>query len=336
MESSPWPLRRERLYAVAGDSPLGFRLPLGSLPDVLPEDVEHDAPVDPFAPRGRAAASATALTASATRGRAPAKVEPREVIKTALVRRGARRPLVRVHAAAAQARGRTSALHRRRSRRRARELGMPVLVEGYPPPRDPRIARLHVTPDPGVIEVNVHPASTWRELDRHDARCCTRKRARRASATEKFMLDGRHTGTGGGNHVTLGGATPADSPLLRRPDLLQSLITYWQNHPALSYLFSGMFVGPTSQAPRVDEARDDRLYELEIAFQQLDRVARRRQGDRAAVARRPAAAPPADRPHRQHASRRILDRQALFARHCTGPAGSARVPRVRDAAALRG
>jgi len=152
--------------------------------------------------------------------------------------------------------------------RTAEKLQMPVRIEGYTPKSDYRIEKMMVTPDPGVIEVNVHPAKTWQEIVDNTTALYEEAFLARLG-TEKFMVDGRHTGTGGGNHVTLGAAKPEDSPLLRRPDLLQSLITYWQHHPALSYLFSGPFIGPTSQAPRIDEGRDERLYEMEIAFEQI-------------------------------------------------------------------
>ena len=264
-ESSRWPLRREHLFLIAGDSALGYRLPLDSLPAVEEKD-DDDLPRDPFEPVAALDDADTAVAVERTKRKPKADPKPDEVVRTALCvepRNGRLHvfmppiPLLDDYLALLAV-----------VEASADSLNLQLRIEGYEPPADARMNVLRVTPDPGVIEVNIHPAASWDELEANTIALYEEARLTRL-ATEKFMLDGRHTGTGGGNHVTLGGATPADSPMLRRPDLLKSLITYWQNHPALSYLFSGQFIGPTSQAPRVDEARDDNLYELEIAFQQM-------------------------------------------------------------------
>lgn len=268
-KSSLWPMKRDRITLIPGDSPMGLRLPLNNLPELASKADKITPQRDPFEPREDLAKRSALNLAESTESMDEVVEEPdayESVVRTAMcveVREGRLHifmpPLeyledyVELIAAIENT---------------ADALKTAVIIEGYEPPRDPRIQKLLVTPDPGVIEVNVHPSSNWDELVATTTSLYEEARLSRLS-TEKFMLDGRHTGTGGGNHITLGGATPADSPMLRRPDLLRSLITFWQHHPSLSYLFSGMFIGPTSQAPRVDEGRDEMLYELEVAFSQM-------------------------------------------------------------------
>ena len=280
--SEVWQTRRRRLFLVPGDSPVGFRLPLSSLPHIKPIDEPHLVPADTFADRdvlpdppamarvfaaaGRAKPPATPARAKwpTWRPEPPQPPQPKPIpVRTALVvePRDGRLcvfmpPIEKLEdylelLAAVEA--------------TAVEFNLPLLIEGYLPPSDPRLNMIKVTPDPGVIEVNVHPAASWRDATNITRTVYEEARLCRLGA-DKFMIDGRHTGTGGGNHVVLGGQSAADSPFLRRPDLLKSLILYFQRHPSLTYLFSGLFIGPTSQAPRIDEARHDLLYELDIAL----------------------------------------------------------------------
>jgi uncharacterized protein (DUF2126 family)/transglutaminase-like putative cysteine protease len=315
-----WFLRDERLYLMPGDSPMGLRLPLDSLPWVSEADYPYLIEQDPSIPRpalpahsamttryvaganrqpetARILQTASAHAANATVAgaqcaaqteptdfaRAPARKESAHWITRTALCVEVRDPR-RASGPKAEAVGEQSGvlyifmppLEKLEDyldlltaiEATAEALGVQLVLEGYPPPRDPRLKLLQVTPDPGVIEVNIHPVTNWGDLVKNTEFLYNVAFEARLSA-EKFMKDGRHTGTGGGNHFVMGGATPADSPFLRKPELLASLLLYWHNHPSLSYLFSGMFVGPTSQAPRVDEARNDQLYELEIAIEQI-------------------------------------------------------------------
>ncbi|MGZ4516076.1 MAG: transglutaminase family protein, partial [Mycobacterium sp.] len=254
--SADWRLRRGRIVLLHGDSPAGLRLPLDSISwrpprpsfDTDPQTVgdglsteSGDAVVeDPDT------APPTAMVAEVRDGLLYVFMPPTEALEHFVDL------IARVEAAAAKA-------------------DCPVVIEGYDPPPDPRLKSTTITPDPGVIEVNVAPTASFAEQSQQLETLYENARLARLS-TESFDVDGTHGGTGGGNHITLGGVTPADSPLLRRPDLLVSLLTYWQRHPSLSYLFAGRFVGTTSQAPRVDEGRAEALYELEIAFAEITRL----------------------------------------------------------------
>ncbi|HSI49147.1 MAG TPA: transglutaminase family protein [Ideonella sp.] len=354
-QTGPWFFRDERMYLFPGDSPMGYRLPLDSLPWVSESQFPFQYPQDPFAPRDALPASvpyrSQSVLGSKAEGGAAARGWPviggepggpahsmglgmadgavpegDELADRDGLIDNPKGPLSGrdvpggADALAAQALpGRHESAHwltrtalcvEVRDPRRANgpkaekvgqasgvlyvfmpplqlledylalvaaveataaDLGVKIVMEGYPPPRDPRLKLLQVTPDPGVIEVNIHPAQSWKELVAHTEFLYDAAWQSRLSS-EKFMVDGRHTGTGGGNHFVMGGATPADSPFLRRPELLASLLGYWHNHPSLSYLFSGLFIGPTSQAPRVDEARNDQLRELEIALGEIFRL----------------------------------------------------------------
>ncbi|WP_184258027.1 DUF2126 domain-containing protein [Rhodopseudomonas rhenobacensis] len=261
--SERWKFRRGNLFLTPGDSPLGLRLPISSLPHIPEDEFPYTVEQDPLEPRdplsegseAKAKAAATKPPEKPKKKQVPVRtamsIEIREDVLCAFMP-----PVEKLEdylelITAVEA--------------TAEDMKMQVHVEGYPPPYDPRIEVIKVTPDPGVIEVNIHPAANWRQAVETTFGLYEEAAKVRLGAN-RFLIDGRHTGTGGGNHVVVGGATPADSPFLRRPDLLKSFVLYWQRHPSLSYLFSGMFIGPTSQAPRIDEARHDGLYELEIAI----------------------------------------------------------------------
>jgi len=259
--SCPWGFRRGRMYLLFGDSPMGLRLPLsrlsGQAPPVHVRDtsaIEEPLPVlqRPDAPRP-APAPAPALN-------------PGEVLRSAMcfeTRDGVLHAFLPPMPSAEAFLELIAEIEAT-----AEELGLAVRVEGYPPPPDPRLRSCLVTPDPGVIEVNVPPARTLAEyIDTLEIAADAALHA--GLSTEKYQIDGREVGSGGGNHITLGGPTAARSPWLLRPDLTASMLRYVQNHPSLSFLFTGLFVGPTSQAPRADEGRHDALHELELALSRM-------------------------------------------------------------------
>ena len=259
-QSEAWEMREGKIFLVQGDNSMGVRLPLTSLPYVDPKEIEEDVEPDPLAPAEPLAPHAAMP--------GPGTTAQGKGVRTALTVQ-ARGGLIYIYLPPLPRAEDWIALVAA-IEQTAAAANQPVVLEGYKAPFDRRLQAFSVTPDPGVIEVNIHPAESWDDLIGRTTQLYGEARYAGLRA-EKFMLDGRHVGTGGGNHVVMGAATPEDSPFLRRPDLLRSLLGFWHNHPSLSFLFSGLFIGPMSQHPRIDEARQDAVRELEIAFTQVKR-----------------------------------------------------------------
>ncbi|MDE1906325.1 MAG: transglutaminase family protein, partial [Rhodospirillales bacterium] len=284
-QSGKWFFRDDVMFLIPGDSPIGLRLPLDSLPWADPDHIETEFEADPFAPKAplQRRDSMQAPRYPAKPGEGLGAIEAFRPVPQSLPVVGKEEPGVVRTALCVEARegkihifypplyaaedwlNLTAAIEET-----AAELGCKVVLEGYLPPEDERIVNFSVTPDPGVIECNIPASTNWAEIVERSAQLYEAAREE-GLAAEKFMMDGRHVGTGGGNHVVMGAASPADSPFLRRPDLLKSMLGFWHNHPSLSFLFSGLFIGPSSQHPRIDEAREDSINELEIAFRETNR-----------------------------------------------------------------
>jgi transglutaminase-like putative cysteine protease len=331
-QTGPWFLRGERCYLIPGDSPIGYRLPLESQPWAAPEDYPFIHAPDP----------SRSMPALQTHAEIRRQIRERDSVhaplaeETVPVRGESSAKLTRT-SMCAELRGGVLYIFMPPVQElehylellgaveaAAEALEQPILIEGYEPPGDPRLNSFRITPDPGVIEVNVQPSSRWDEMVDRTTHLYEAARETRL-ASEKFMLDGRHTGTGGGNHIVLGGARAEDSPFLRRPDLLRSLLSYWHNHPSLSYLFSGLFFAGAARrrsAQRLLVRTRDRLRA----------VPGRRRTSRA-LAGGSAAAQSLDRRHGQHASGRILHRQTVFSGGADRAPGAFGNARLRDAAA---
>ena len=269
--SQLWFDRPEKLILLPGDSPIGYRITAELVPFVAPDELTYDMDESgaarlPDAPSrrpdlfGLEAAPDPLPPLSSTAETAPELIRPALCVQAV---HGRIHVFLPYTAVAADYLDMIAAVEDT-----CRHLEIPVWLEGYAPPYDPRLRFFGLTPDPGVLEVNLPPTATWDDLEEMNEILHEEAHRTRLIAG-KFAYDGSHLSTGGGSHIVLGGKSVLESPILRRPDLLRSMVTFWQRHPSLSYLFSGMYVGPTSQHPRVDEARVDALYELEVAFSQL-------------------------------------------------------------------